>query len=201
MFVINRNNEKVSLKFDSITDRNISLAKDLNIAKRNLGALIKLKGGKPANKADMFFLKADEREAKFEVDMANQISKDEASKTPTTEKKEEEPQDPLQKIMTSLLGVFGLGALGKYFSISKILKSLKINGITFLITTIASGIYQAYKEFTKTGDILASVKAGFVEFVDLLAVALVIRCFEKCKMSGSYSYSNHQYFIIKYFII
>ena len=31
MFVINRNNEKVSLKFDSITDRNISLAKDLNI--------------------------------------------------------------------------------------------------------------------------------------------------------------------------
>ena len=96
------------------------LAKDLNIAKRNLGALIKLKGGKPANKADMFFLKADEREAKFEVDMANQISKDEASKTPTTEKKEEEPQDPLQKIMTSLLGVFGLGALGKHFSISKI---------------------------------------------------------------------------------
>ena len=63
------------------------LSKDLNIAKRNLGALIKLKGGKPANKADMFFLKADEREAKFEVDMANQISKDEASKTPTTEKK------------------------------------------------------------------------------------------------------------------
>jgi hypothetical protein len=148
------------------------LAKDLNIAKRNLGALIKLKGGKPANKADMFFLKADEREAKFEVDMANQISKDEASKTPTTEKKEEEPQDPLQKIMTSLLGVFGLGALGKYFSISKILKSLKIIGITFLITTIASGIYQAYKEFTKTGDILASVKAGFVEFIDFVTMGI-----------------------------
>jgi hypothetical protein len=147
------------------------LAKDLNIAKRNLGALIKLKGGKPANKADMFFLKADEREAKFEVDMANQISKDEASKTPTTEKAEE-PQDPLQKIMTSLLGVFGLGALGKYFSISKILKSLKIIGITFLITTIASGIYQAYKEFTKTGDILASVKAGFVEFIDFVTMGI-----------------------------
>ena len=148
------------------------LAKDLNIAKRNLGALIKLKGGKPVNKADMFFLKADEREAKFEVDMANQISKDEASKTPTTEKKEEEPQDPLQKIMTSLLGVFGLGALGKHFSISKILKSLKIIGITFLITTIASGIYQAYKEFTKTGDILASVKAGFVEFIDFVTMGI-----------------------------
>jgi hypothetical protein len=147
------------------------LAKDLNIAKRNLGALIKLKGGKPANKADMFFLKADEREAKFEVDMANQISKDEASKTPTTEKAEE-PQDPLQKIMTGLLGVFGLGALGKYFSISKILKSLKIIGITFLITTIASGIYQAYKEFTKTGDILASVKAGFVEFIDFVTMGI-----------------------------
>ena len=148
------------------------LSKDLNIAKRNLGALIKLKGGKPVNKADMFFLKADEREAKFEVDMANQISKDEASKTPTTEKKEEEPQDPLQKIMTSLLGVFGLGALGKHFSISKILKSLKIIGITFLISTIASGIYQAYKEFTKTGDILASVRAGFVEFVDFVTMGI-----------------------------
>ena len=147
-----------------------SLARDLNVARQNLIWLIKLKGGKATNKADMFFLKADEREAKFEVDMANQISKDEASKTPTT--KVEEPQDPLQKIMTSLLGVFGLGALGKHFSISKILKSLKIIGITFLISTIASGIYQAYKEFTKTGDILASVRAGFVEFVDFVTMGI-----------------------------
>lgn len=157
---------------DTFAKNMISLpgfARDLNVARQNLVSLIKLKGGKPTNKADMFFLKADEREAKLELD----IAKEETARTPKLEKKEEEePQDPLQKIMTSLLGVFGLGALGKYFSISKILKSLKIIGITFLITTIASGIYKAYEEFTKTGDILASVKAGFVEFVDFVTMGI-----------------------------
>ncbi len=55
-----------------------SFARDLNVARQNLVWLIKLKGGKPTNKADAFFLKADEREAKFEVDMAKQKSEDEA---------------------------------------------------------------------------------------------------------------------------
>lgn len=149
-----------------------SLAKDLNIAKRNIIQYVKIKGIKPAEKVDAYFLKADEREAKLEVDKAKQISKDEDSRKPTTEKKEEEPQDPLQKIMTSILNVFGLGALGKSFSISKILKTLKVIGVTFLITTIASGIFYAYREFTKTGDILASVKAGFVEFIDFITMGI-----------------------------
>ena len=108
-----------------------SFARDLNVARQNLVWLIKLKGGKPTNKADAFFLKADEREAKFEVDMAKQKSEDETGSSPTPEKKEDK-KDPLEKIMTSILDIFGLGALGKYFSIGKILGSLNIIGITFL---------------------------------------------------------------------
>jgi hypothetical protein len=146
-----------------------SFARDLNVARQNLVWLIKLKGGKPTNKADAFFLKADEREAKFEVDMAKQKSEDETGSSPTPEKKEDK-KDPLEKIMTSILDIFGLGALGKYFAIGKILGSLKIIGITFLLTTIASGIYKAYEEFMNTGDILASVKKGFVEFVDFITL-------------------------------
>ena len=146
-----------------------SFARDLNVARQNLVWLIKLKGGKPTNKADAFFLKADEREAKFEVDMAKQKSEDETGSSPTPEKKEDK-KDPLEKIMTSILDIFGLGALGKYFAIGKILGSLKIIGITFLLTTIASGIYKAYEEFMNTGDILASVKKGFVEFIDFITL-------------------------------
>ena len=146
-----------------------SFARDLNVARQNLVWLIKLKGGKPTNKADAFFLKADEREAKFEVNMAKQKSEDETGSSPTPEKKEDK-KDPLERIMTSILDIFGLGALGKYFAVGKILGSLKIIGITFLLTTIASGIYKAYEEFMVTGDILASVKKGFVEFIDFITL-------------------------------
>ena len=146
-----------------------SFARDLNVARQNLVWLIKLKGGKPTNKADAFFLKADEREAKFEVDMAKQKSEDEAGSSPTPEKKEDK-KDPLERIMTSILDIFGLGALGKYFAIGKILGSLKIIGITFLLTTIASGLYKGFQEFMDTGDILASVKKGFVEFIDFITL-------------------------------
>jgi len=147
-----------------------SFARDLNVARQNLVWLIKLKGGKPTNKADAFFLKADEREAKFEVDMAKQKSEDETGSSPTPEKKTDDKKDPLERIMTSILDIFGLGALGKYFAVGKILGSLKIIGITFLLTTIASGIYKAYEEFMVTGDILASVKKGFVEFIDFITL-------------------------------
>ena len=95
-----------------------SFARDLNVARQNLVWLIKLKGGKPTNKADAFFLKADEREAKFEVDMAKQKSEDETGSSPTPEKKEDK-KDPLEKIMTSILDIFGLGALGKYLQLVK----------------------------------------------------------------------------------
>ena len=148
-----------------------SFARDLNVARQNLVWLIKLKGGKPTNKADAFFLKADEREAKFEVDMAKQKSEDETGSSPTPEKKEDK-KDPLEKIMTSILDIFGLGALGKYFAIGKILKSLKIIGITFLLTTIASGLYKGFQEFMDTGDILSSVKKGFVEFIDFITLGV-----------------------------
>jgi D-alanyl-D-alanine dipeptidase len=147
-----------------------SFARDLNVARQNLVWLIKLKGGKPTNKADAFFLKADEREAKFEVDMAKQKSEDETGSSPTPEKKTDDKKDPLERIMTSILDIFGLGALGKYFAVGKILGSLKIIGITFLLTTIASGLYKGFQEFMDTGDILASVKKGFVEFIDFITL-------------------------------
>jgi hypothetical protein len=149
-----------------------SFARDLNVARQNLVWLIKLKGGKATNKADAHFLKSPERDKKFEVDMAQQKSKDETNKAPAPEKKEEEPQDPLQKIMTSILDKFGLGALGKYFSVSKIMGSLKIIGIVFLLTTIVSGIYKGFEEFMNTGDILASIKKGFVEFIDFITLGV-----------------------------
>ena len=149
-----------------------SFARDLNVARQNLVWLIKLKGGKSTNKADAFFLKANEREAKFEVDMAKQKSDDETESSPTPEKKTDDKKDPLEKIMTSILDIFGLGALGKYFAIGKILGSLKIIGITFLLTTIASGLYKGFQEFFDTGNILASVKKGFVEFIDFITLGV-----------------------------
>jgi len=146
-----------------------SFARDLNVARQNLVWLIKLKGGKPTNKADAFFLKADEREAKFEVDMAKQKSEDETGSSPTPEKKEDK-KDPLEKIMTSILDIFGLGALGSYCASGKVVETFRISGITSLFTTIASGLYKGFQEFMDTGDILASVKKGFVEFIDFITL-------------------------------
>lgn len=61
-----------------------SMARDMNIVRQNISKLVKLQGGTPSKKADMFFMKAKERENLYE----NAIDK-KPTTTPTKEQKKE----------------------------------------------------------------------------------------------------------------
>ena len=43
-----------------------SMARDMNLTRQNIAKLVKLQGGKPSYKSDMFFMRAAEREATYE---------------------------------------------------------------------------------------------------------------------------------------
>jgi hypothetical protein len=97
----------VSIKSDTrISAKNSTvlpgMARDMNLVRQNIAKLVKLQGGSPAYKADMFFKKASEREKEYE----SQFRK------PTTtpaQIKTEEKSSGLFGILGALLS--GLGSL------------------------------------------------------------------------------------------
>jgi hypothetical protein len=98
----------VSIKSDTrISAKNSTvlpgMARDMNIMRQNISKLVKLQGGSPTNKADMFFKRASEREKEYE----NQFKKPVSS--PSQIKTEEKSSSGLLGLLGSLLT--GLGAL------------------------------------------------------------------------------------------
>ncbi len=98
----------VSIKSDTrISAKNSTvlpgMARDMNIMRQNISKLVKLQGGSPTNKADMFFKRASEREKEYE----NQFKKPVSS--PSQIKTEEKSGSGLLGLLGSLLT--GLGAL------------------------------------------------------------------------------------------
>jgi predicted chitinase len=81
-----------SIPFLKISAKNFlsisGLARDLNVAKRNIEQLVELMGGKPAksNKVDAHFLKEEEREKKIEVERTK-VQKESKVKPVKSEKK------------------------------------------------------------------------------------------------------------------
>jgi len=88
-----------------------AMARDMNVMRQNIVKLVKLQGGTASTKADMFFMKAGEREAAYE----NRIgaSKQSTSTSPT---KTEAPEKK-----GGILGMIGgmLGAMGFFNTLLK----------------------------------------------------------------------------------
>lgn len=138
------------------------LARDLNVAKRNIEQLVSLMGGKPVsgNKTDAHFLKEDEREKKLEVERAK------------SEEKKPEPVKPKKE------GKSVLASLKEKFSANKMLKSIgKYLVISAIVTTIflafkdtfvewASGLWKTIKE-TLDG-FVEDIKKWFNESVQMI---------------------------------
>jgi len=78
-----------------------SMARDMNLMRMNIIKLVKLQGGTPAMKADMFFSRAKEREMLFEKQYAKNISSN--SKSP---EKISENKNIFQSILDGLGGTF-----------------------------------------------------------------------------------------------
>lgn len=82
-----------------------AMARDMNLMRMNMQKMVKLSGGTPANKADMFFKRASEREGIYE----SQFKKSsDSGLTPTT------PSSESGGIMSSILGFLKMPILDMF---------------------------------------------------------------------------------------
>ena len=128
-------NTKVSAKNSMVLP---SMARDMNVMRQNIVKLVKLSGGKASTSADMFFLKASEREQSYESQI--QASKKlTTSPTPSTQDKSDKNTTGgilglLAAIGTSIIGVIGNIAkqipetLQKIFSIATLKTLFGVTG-------------------------------------------------------------------------
>jgi len=98
-----------------------SMARDMNLTRQNIAKLVKLQGGKPTYKSDMFFQRAAEREAAYESQFKRERPVGTAAATkPTPTKAEETGGGFFDKLLKGL----AIGSLigGLVFSAFKFLK-------------------------------------------------------------------------------
>lgn len=80
-----------------------SMARDMNLTRQNIARLVKLQGGKPSYKSDMFFMRAAEREATYESQFKKERPVMAAGGTkPTATKTEESGPSFFDKLLKGL---------------------------------------------------------------------------------------------------
>lgn len=79
-----------------------SMARDMNLTRQNIARLVKLQGGKPSYKSDMFFMRAAEREAAYESQFKKQRPVMAAGTKPTATKTEESGPSFFDKLLKGL---------------------------------------------------------------------------------------------------
>jgi ribosomal protein L14E/L6E/L27E len=169
------------------------MARDVNVFRQNIIKLTKMehkkateqkKGDKKktkkeqakddsleaTNKADTFFMREDEREAKLESERAK-FSKKPESKSPTPEKKED-GGGFLNSIMSMLVNGL-MGGLKFLLNPGAILKLIgKVFVIGALLISLFQGITAAFDKWKETGSIKEAIIAGLGAIIDFLTFGL-----------------------------
>jgi len=113
-------NTKISAKNSMMMP---GMARDMNVMRQNIVKMVKLSGGSPSTKADMFFMKASEREKSYESQLGS-------TKTPTKVESSEETGNKKGGILASL-GLVLMPLVGKLI----------------LVTGVVGLMYLAIKKF------------------------------------------------------
>jgi len=154
------------------------MARDMNVMRQNIIKLVNLENqGKSkkdekasVNKADMYFLKEDEREAKLEASK----NKLQQSKAPKAEAKK--PDEKGGGILDTIFGFFKDGILKSITSLFNPMAILKVIGKVFVIATVLislfKGITAAFDKWKETGSIKEAIIAGLGAIVDFLSFGL-----------------------------
>jgi hypothetical protein len=147
--------EEMSGKLDSISgDLKIvaknsvvlpHLARDMNVVRQNIIKLVKLKGGKSSNRADMFFLRAKERESAYEaqVDKATPVGKKEA-------KQKDKKEEGIFSKIGDFLAKFTLGnVLGWLLQGAAIITIFNFIGKLILEKDFREAVWQKFDEIMR----------------------------------------------------
>ena len=151
-----------------------SISRDINVAKINMGKLVKLEGGKPITKPDAMWKSPQRIQKEFEKKVeSSKISKIEEIKKPDEKpdgKPEEKPEEKKKGILDSILGIFNFKNL---FSggLLKILGKLSIP--LLIVSSLWEGISSAWEAWTETGSIWEAYKSVIGGIVDFLSFGLI----------------------------
>ena len=136
-------NTKISAKNSLVMP---AMARDMNVMRQNIVKLVKLSGGKPSARADMFFMKAGERERAYEAQMQE-------TKAPSKVDSAEESTDRDKRSSGGFLGALGSifagagrGSLSRIFA-PLLLGLVPLVAKVILVTGAVTLLYFAIKEF------------------------------------------------------
>lgn len=133
-----------------------AMSRDMNLMRQNIAKLVKISGGKPTYKTDLFFKGAKERESAYE----NLFKKESKKLTPISPTPEKQKDD-----------MGALGFLGLFVKSFKDMKDSIVNSFKNIGDTILNGILTAFninnilKAFGLSGTILSSI----INFVSKIA--------------------------------
>jgi hypothetical protein len=165
------------------------MAKDMNILRQNMVALVKLERGaddeKDLQKQGDFFKSSDTFESQLE-EQRKATSPTAAGKGKNTSPTNESSSSKTKKttgaggdsggLLGGIIDFFKnglLGALGMIFSPANILKSLgKIFLIAAVITSLFEGITAGFKKWQETGDLSEAILTGLGAMLDFLTFGL-----------------------------
>ena len=158
------------------------MARDMNVLRQNIVALVKLKSKETITKADKFFQTEDKREADLEAARKEQTSpKQEKEAKPKKEKTEKDGGtdtifDVLWDFITKTIGglVIGLGiAFAKVFDIGKIISDIAdaLNPLP-MIEKFFKSVEEGWKELTETDIIKETLIKGFGKFLEFITGGL-----------------------------
>ena len=165
------------------------MAKDMNILRQNMVALVKLERGvddeKDLQKQGDFFKSSDALESQIE-DQRKTTSPTAAGKGKNTSPSNESTSSKTKKttgaggdsggLLGGIIDFFKnglLGALGMIFSPANILKSLgKIFLIAAIVASLFEGITAGFKKWQETGDLSEAILTGLGAMLDFLTFGL-----------------------------
>jgi soluble lytic murein transglycosylase-like protein len=141
-----------------------AMARDMNVMRQNIIKLVKMSGGKPSTKSDMFFLKAAERESAYESAMAN-------SKGSMTTKVGSGAQSKTGETGSSMVSILSSILLGGFKTIKGMLSGLLNTFDIFkgIMSSIASSAI--FKLFT--GGIVTLLKSVFAAIGSPLVLGII----------------------------
>jgi hypothetical protein len=121
-----------------------ALHRDVNVIRQNMVKLVKMKGGDARTKADMYFVKAKDREDKYERELAKERNKQ--SRISKQEDEEEKKGGFLKKILSAITSglklivnsivALGKAIIGTFKLLGELIFSIMSGAINFLMSTL-----------------------------------------------------------------
>jgi len=175
-----------------------AMHRDINVMRQNIGKLVKLKGASASNKADMYFMKAKEREALYEEQykkVPTRISPS-GSGSPDSGDKEEGGAGLIASFANSIIDA--IGSLGKailtaFSTLAGILKNLffalVVPVVSAILSALGSVLGTLIIEFIKGLGIFSSIG----KFLKFLVTRILPRLFWPLAIAAAAYYINDKF--------